>query len=114
MVVSAMIVLSGCSVHNGLTTNANLNSTEVVLAKNNFTVLASVQGKSEALYVFGLGGFTKNGMIAEARARMLAEADLIGGSRAIINETVEIKHSFFPVVRLYTVLVSGYVVEFNE
>ena len=50
-----------------------------------------------------IGGLSKKAMIAEARANMLSKANIVGGSKAIINETVEIKHSFFPIVRLYKV-----------
>lgn len=105
---------SSCAVHNGLTTNTNVNTTEVVLSQSNFKVIESVKGESQAVYVFGMGGLSRSGMIAEARARMLANAGLVGSSRAIINETVEVKHSFFPIVRTYKVTVSGYVIEFAE
>jgi len=43
---------------------------------------------------------------------MLAKANIVGTSRAIVNETVEIKRSIFPFVSKYKVTVSGHVVEF--
>lgn len=85
-----------------------------MLSKKNFKVLESVQGEAQALYVFGSGGLSKKALIAEAKANMLAKANIVGGSKAIINETVEIKHTLFPIVRLYTVTVSGHIVEFTE
>jgi len=85
-----------------------------VLSKKNFKVIGSVQGESQAMYVFGIGGLSKKAMIAEARANMLSKADIVGGSKAIINETVEVKSSFFPIVRLFKVIVSGHIIEFTE
>ena len=97
-----------------MTKNLDNHTTEVVLSKKNFKVLESVQGEAQALYVFGIGGLSKKALIAEAKANMLAKANRVGGSKAIINETVEIKHTLFPIVRLYTVTVSGHIVEFTE
>jgi len=53
-------------------------------------------------------------MINEARTNMLINANIIGSPKAIIYETVETKKSLFPIVRLYKVIVSGYIVEFTE
>jgi len=114
LLIGTMFLLSSCAIHNGLTSNLNNHSTEVVLSKKNFKVVGSVQGEAQAMYIFGIGGLSKKAMIAEARANMLANANIVGTSKAIINETVEIKHSFFPFVRLYKVTVSGHIIEFTE
>lgn len=108
--IYALFLFSSCAVHSGLTTN----TTEVILSKKNFTVIQSVQGVSKATYIFGLGGLSKKGLIAEARAKMLRKAKIEGTSKAIINETIEVKHSFFPIVRTYQVIVSGHIVEFTD
>jgi|OM-RGC.v1.028067407 hypothetical protein len=113
LIAMGMLSLSSCAIHQGLTSNANLNTTQVVLEENNFEVVDQVQGESTAFFVFGIGGITKKAMIAEARADMLRRANIVGSSKAIIHETVEIQHSFFPFVRTYTVTVSGFVVEFK-
>jgi hypothetical protein len=113
-IIGLALILSSCGIHNGLTNNVNNHSTEVVLSKNNFKVLESVQGESQATYIFGIGGLSKNAMVSTARANMLSKANIVGGSKAIINETVEIKHSLFPFVRKYKVTVSGHVVEFTQ
>lgn len=114
LLIGTIFVFSSCAVHNGLTTNQNNHTTEVVLSKKNFKVTESVQGESQAMYVFGIGGLSKKAMVSEARANMLSKANIVGSSKAIINETVEIKYSFFPIVRLYKVTVSGHIVEFTE
>jgi hypothetical protein len=92
----------------------NNHTTEVVLSKKNFKVLESVQGESKAMFIFGFGGLSKKAMIAEAKADMYTKANIVGKPRAIINETVEIRHSLFPFVRVYLVVVSGHIVEFTE
>ena len=108
------ILTTSCATHNGLTKNINQNNTEVVLSKNNFKIIKSVKGSAKATYIFGIGGHSKNGLVAEAKANMLENAKLEGTSRAIINETVEIKGSAFPFVGVYKVIVSGQIVEFTE
>jgi hypothetical protein len=112
--IGMAILMPGCALHNGLTFNTNSHTTEVVLAKKNFRVTEMVQGESSATYVFGFGGLSRKAMIAEARADMLTQANMVGSSKAIVNETVEVKHSFFPFVRKYKVTVSGHIVEFTE
>lgn len=103
---------SSCALHSGIPKNINNNSTEVVLSKNNYKVMETVQGHSKAMYVFGIGGLSKNALTAQARLNMLSKAPLIGGSKAVINEVVEVKHSIFPFVRTYKVTVTGNVIEF--
>lgn len=114
MFIGTMFLFSSCAIHNGLTSNANNHNTEVVLSNKNFKVTDIVKGESKAMYVFGIGGLSKKAMIAEARANMLSRANIVGSSKAIVNETVEVKHSFFPLVRLYQVTVSGHIVEFLD
>lgn len=111
----ALAFLTGCSFHNGLTHNENHHSTEVVLSQKNFEVISSVQGKSTATYVFIFGGLKKSALIAEARAEMIAKADLVGSSRALINETCEIKSTgITPFFNTFTVIVSAQVIEFTK
>ena len=98
LLIGTAFLFSSCAIHSGLTFNTNNHETQVVLSKKNYKVVESVKGEAEAMYIFGIGGLSKNALIAEAKADMLLKADIIGGARAIINETVEIKHSFFPVV----------------
>ena len=115
-VLAAMLVgVSSCSLHDPLTRNLNQNSTNVVLQDNNYKIVAKVRGEAQADYFFGLGGFRKNGLIEEARANMLENANLVGSSRAVINETVETSATTFAgIYSNVKVTVSGYVVEFTE
>ncbi|MHA7943871.1 DUF6567 family protein [Formosa sp. 3Alg 14/1] len=114
LAVFCSMFLSSCAVHEGMTSNLNNNTTEVVLAKNNYKILERVQGESQANYIFGFGGLSRNGLIAEAKANMLENADILGSSKAIINETVEYKSSIFPFFGSKKVIVSAYIVEFTN
>ncbi|MDD3913648.1 MAG: hypothetical protein PHU62_10465 [Bacteroidales bacterium] len=114
LLIGVALFLPSCAIHEGLTRNLNSKTTEVVLSQNNYKIVESVQGTSKATYVFGIGGLSKQALIAEARADMLSKANIVGNSRAVINETVEVKHSLFPIIRLYEVYVSGYIIEFIE
>jgi len=108
------LILSSCASHHGITSNNNLNSTEVVLTKSNFKIVEIVKGEAEATYVFGFGGMKRDGLIAEAKAKMLQNSKMNGNSRAIVNETVEFKKSGFLFVNKYKVIVSGQIIEFIE
>jgi hypothetical protein len=84
------------------------------LAKKNFKVVDQVTGDARATYVLGIGGLSKKGLVTAAKTDMYNKVNFIGSSKAIVNETVEIKHSFFPFFRTYRVFASGYVIEFTE
>ncbi|MBM0653237.1 hypothetical protein JMN11_06055 [Capnocytophaga genosp. AHN8471] len=106
------LLLSSCGVSNGLTHNLNNHTTQVVLAKNNFKVVEHVKGEATNDYFLLFGG-GKKALIEKARAKMLENANLVGSSKAVINETVEI-HSFWFIGTRYTVTVSADVIEFTE
>ena len=115
VLVVIMFGMTSCSLHDGLTHNLNQNSTNVVLQDNNYTIVQKVRGESQADYFFYFGGFRKKGLIEEARADMLENANLIGSSKAVINETVETTYTTFcGIYSNVKVTVSGYVVEFKE
>lgn len=115
VLIVIMFGMTSCSLHDGLTHNLNQNSTNVVLQDNNYTIVQKVRGESQADYFFYFGGFRKKGLIEEARADMLENANLIGSSKAVINETVETSYTTFcGIYSNVKVTVSGYVVEFKE
>ncbi|WP_431471849.1 hypothetical protein I5168_11460 [Nonlabens sp. SCSIO 43208] len=110
----AVLFLTSCATHHGIPKNYIQNSTEVVLTQNNFKVIDIVKGESEASYFLGFGGLNKNGLVAEAKAKMLASAQLEGTSRTIINEVVEVKRSGIFFIKKYKVIVSGQLIEFEN
>ena len=102
------LLLVSCGVSNGLTYNQNSHTTQVVLSKNNFKVVEHVKGEATNDYFLFFGGGRK------ARAEMLKNANLVGTSRAVINETVEAHSFLFFIGTKYTVTVSADVIEFTE
>jgi len=114
LVLVALSMTSCGIMNNGLVQNTNVHSTEVVLAEKNFKVISLVKGESSAFYFLGIGGFSKEGLIAEARGEMMNRADMIGKPRAIVNETIEIRNSFFVLAWTKKVVVTAQVVEFTS
>ncbi len=108
------LLFTNCATHYGIPTNINHNTTEVVLTKNNFKVVGLVKGEAEATYVLGIGGLSKNGLIAEATANMLASSQMEGASRCVINEVVEVKTSGIFFISKRKVIVSAQVIEFID
>jgi PBP1b-binding outer membrane lipoprotein LpoB len=114
MLLLISLVFTSCASHHGLPKNYNQNTTEVVLTKNNFKVVSLIKGEAEATYIFGFGGLNKNGLISEAKAQMLENSGMVGSSKTIINEVVEVKRSGFLFVNKYKVIVSAQLVEFIQ
>ena len=115
VLVVTLFGVSSCQLHSGIAVNMNQNTTNVVLQDNNYKIIQKVRGESQADYFLYFGGFRKNGLIEEARAEMLENANLVGTSKAIINETVETSMTTFAgIYSNVKVTVSGYVVEFAE
>lgn len=112
ILVTIVFSMSSCAVHSGLTDNLNNHTTNVVLQENNYKIVQKVVGTAKGTSVLGFGGSFKP-LVEQARSNMLASADLIGKSRAVINETVEINNKFFLVASIRVVTVSAYVVEFT-
>ena len=115
VLVATIFGFSSCQLHSGLAVNLNQNTTNVVLQDNNYKIVQKVRGEAQADYFFYFGGFRKKGLIEEARANMLESANLVGSSKAVINETVETSLTTIAgVFSFVKVTVSGYVIEFTE
>ena len=115
VLVATLFGVSSCQLHSPVAANLYQNNTNVVLQDNNYKIIQKVRGEAQADYFFYFGGFRKKGLIEEARAEMLESANLVGSSKAVINETVET--SLTTIAGIYTnvkVTVSGYVIEFTE
>lgn len=108
------LLLVSCGVTRELLHNVNNHTTQVVLAKNNFKVVEHVKGEASNQYFLLIIGGGKRALVEKARAKMLQNANLVGSSRAVINETVEIHSFFFWIGMQYTVTVSADVIEFTE
>ena len=108
-------LLSSCGVNTALVTNHNQNATEVHLSGNNFKVIDQVSGSSELSYVLAIGGMNKRQMYENAYSTMMKKANLLNGSKAIINVMTEEHFSgFAPFFVRRTITVSAQVVEFTR
>ena len=87
MVAAAVLLLAGCGISQNLTSNANLNQTNVVLSQKNFHVVKTVEAETSATYVFGIGGMSKKALYNNAVAELTKKANLTG-SQALVNVTV--------------------------
>lgn len=107
--------ISSCGVGHALVTNHNQNATEVHLSGNNFKVIDQVSGSSEATYVLAIGGMNKRQLYENAYSTMMKKANLLNGSKAIINVMTE-EHigGFAPFFVRRTITVSAHVVEFTR
>ena len=106
---------SSCGVNTALVTNHNQNATEVHLSGNNFKVIDQVSGSSELSYVLAIGGMNKRQLYENAYSTMMKKANLLNGSKAIINVMTEEHFSgFAPFFVRRTITVSAQVVEFTK
>ena len=115
VVLMTIILMTSCGFHSAMVGNINNNVTNVELSKKNFTVIGKVSGSSSATYIFGIGGLFNKSLVEKAKSKMLAKADIIGSSKAIINVTTEAHISIvYPLFYQRTITVSGHIVEFTE
>ncbi len=107
--------LSSCGIGTAHITNHNQNATEVHLSANNFKVIDQVTGSSEASFVLAIGGRHKRQLYENAYSAMIKKANLLNGSKAIINVMTEEHFSgFAPFYVRRTITVSAQVVEFTR
>ena len=106
---------NSCGVGHAYVTNHNQNATEVHLSGNNFKVIDQVSGSSEASYILTIGGTNKKQLYENAYSTMMKKANLLNGSKAIINVmTEEHVSGFAPFFVRRTITVSAQVVEFTR
>ncbi|HNP07681.1 MAG TPA: hypothetical protein PKN99_08635 [Cyclobacteriaceae bacterium] len=108
-------LMSSCGIGTAIVTNHNQNATEVHLTGNNFKVIDQVSGSSEASYVLAIGGMNKRQLYDNAYSTMMKKANLLNGSKAIVNViTEEHLSGFAPFYVRRTITVSAQVVEFTR
>ena len=107
--------VSSCGIGHAFVTNHNQNATEVHLSGNNFNVIDQVSGSSETSYVLAIGGINKSQLYENAYSTMMKKANILNGSKAIINVMIEEHFSgFAPFFVRRTITVSAQVVEFTR
>lgn len=109
------VIFSACGVNAALIANLNQNATVVQLTENNFKVVDKISASSEVAYIFGIGGMNKRQLYENAYSAMMDQANLMNGSRAVVNlMTEEQVGGFAPFYMRRTVTVSAHVVEFTR
>ena len=113
MAAAAVLLLASCGVSQNLTSNANLNQTNVVLSQKNFHVVKTVEAETSATYVFGIGGMSKKALYNNAVAELTKKADLTG-SQALVNVTVKSSAKLAVVFGKVTYRAEATVIEFDN
>ena len=119
-VINAMLAIllivsfSSCGINAAYVFNLNQNSTQVVLASDNYEVVDRVAGSSEVAYIFSIGGMNKRQLYENAYADMVQKAEL-NGSKALVNIVTEEHVAGFPPFYVRrTVTTSANVIEFKN
>ncbi len=108
-------LFSSCGIGHAYVFNHNQNATEVHLSQNNFKIIDQVSGSSETSFVFAIGGMNKTQLYENAYSSMLKKANLLNGSKAIINVMTEEHFSgFYPFYVKRNITVSAQVIEFTR
>ena len=108
-----LLFFNSCGINYATVTNHNQNSTEVHLSSNNYQVVDKVSGSAEVNYVLVFGGAKRKQLYKNAYSKMLDAANLMSGSKAIVNlMTEEHVGGVPPFYYKRTITVSAHVVEF--
>ena len=110
----SLAILSSCASHSSYTGNLKSQNTQVILSQDNFKIGERVEGKAASTYVFGIGGLNKKSLIEAARSNMYQNANLQGGSKALVNETFSTESSFLLLFWKHQVNASADIVEFTK
>ena len=70
--------LTSCGLGSNLTSNQNSLQTNVVLNKNNYKVVKTINGEATATYIFGIGGLSAKALRDNATSNMIKNAKLDG------------------------------------
>ena len=101
------LVLSSCAFHGGsYVSSANIN-------RGNFKIVKNVSGQSRTLKVFGIGGLSKDALVAEARANLALKYPL-EPNQILANVSVDSKNSFLLIVGINRVTITGDIIEFVD
>jgi hypothetical protein len=101
-------LMSCASIHTGYMNNS------VALSQPNFSyVQRNIQGVSNATYILGIGGLSKETLVNSAKMNLMDIA-LLKDNQALVNTTVNFRNSYYlGVVIIVTCTVTADVVEFK-
>lgn len=106
-----MLIYSSCiSTHSGSFQSPSFS------IKNNFKIVTTIEGNSNATYIFGIGGNLREGLVSEAKKNMYSKYS-IQSNQNLTNITTDIKVTYFILPLLYisqNVMVSADVIQFYD
>jgi hypothetical protein len=80
--------------------------------KNNFKYVGNAIGTSQATYIFGIGGFNKEGIVREAKNNLIANNPVKDG-QTLVNFTVDQERSFYlGIVWTHKVIVTADILQY--
>jgi hypothetical protein len=115
LAVILLFSMNSCGVSNAFIFNTNQNLTQVSLSQANYKVLNKAIGSADVSYVLIFGGARKKQLYATAYARMIDNANLTSGAKALTNIVTE-EHlgGVPPFYYTRTITVSANVIEFTK
>ena len=113
IVIAAIGLLSSCGISSNLTSNLNLNQTNVILSQNNYHVVGTVEASVSSSYFLGIGGLSKKALHNNAVAELTKKANL-SGAQALINVTVKSSGKFLFVFGSTTLYAEATIIEFDN
>ena len=109
--LSLLLSLNSCiSTQNGSIESSSFS------VKNNFKIISTVEGESNATYILGIGGNLKDSLMNEAKKNMYLKYSL-QSNQNLTNITTDIKKTYFILPLLYTsqkIIVSADVIQFFD
>lgn len=107
-VAGLLISITSCAFHNGAIQSS------AVLSSNNFKyVKRDVSGTAAAHYIFGIGGLSKDELVAEAKKDLVVKNKL-QGNQTLVNVSIGWKRTIiYPLVISNRCVVTADVVEFQ-
>ncbi len=86
--IGLLVGLSSCAFHSGMIQGS------AILQSNNFVYIKrDVSGTAAAHYVFGIGGLSKDELVAEAKKNLITQ-NQIKDNQTLVNITVGWKRTF--------------------
>jgi hypothetical protein len=106
-----LLIHSSCiSTHNGFIQSPSFS------VKNDFKIVSTIEGKSKATYILGIGGNLREGLVNEAKKNMYSNYKL-QANQNLTNITTDIKRTYFILPLLFmsqNVIVSADIIQFYD
>jgi len=108
ILISLIAILDSCAFHHGMMQGS------AILSSNNFVYIKrDVSGSSAAHYFLGLGGLSKDELVAEAKKDLITK-NKIQGNQTLLNISVGWKQTMvFPLILSNRCIVTADIIEYK-